>query len=408
MRWRAADSVEWLRGTPINCLITDAPPGRAGSLGLATVKLGPQGVAEGTLTEAPWRKEGPVYAIRDVAWPQVRASKDQATGGPTGLPWIDSAGWMLRMARALAPQKSAWVVAQPPKDEPPGRAEDYLLAVADAAAHGGRWVIDLDDKLRAGLAAGAPEAVKTWRRIGAAVALFEAHKEWRSLPPLGVLGVVSDFSSANEFMATEALNLLARRQLGYRVLEKSKVETAGLEGLKAILYVDQEAPTAGLRRRLASFASQGGLLVLPRVCAPMADGLPAATEAHPRYEVRSLGKGRIAVARADWDDPYAVAMDAHLLLSLRHDLVHVYNTSALNAYCAGAADGSRSVVHLLNYTKRPPSAPVTLAVKQPHRWARMWTLDGTSALPLKSTREGNWFELPLPDFTVYAAIELGA
>src|SRR5690349_13685481 len=78
------------------------------------------------------------------AWPGIKSSRGGGGqgAGPTGVPWVDSNGWLVRLTQAQHPGTTVWVEA-PPKDRrsyPPG---SYELAVADVAAHGGRWVLSL-------------------------------------------------------------------------------------------------------------------------------------------------------------------------------------------------------------------------------------------------------------------------
>src|SRR5437867_10832282 len=62
------------------------------------------------------------------------------------------------------------------------------------------------------------------------------------LDSLAVVGVLSDFSEPNRNLSWETLNLLARRELPFHIIEKSRSLTTPLTGYKAILYTDQETP----------------------------------------------------------------------------------------------------------------------------------------------------------------------
>src|SRR5438067_1957515 len=45
-------------------------------------------------------------------WPGVRLSRGaaaQATAGPTGVPWVDSNGWLIRLESARRPETSIWI-----------------------------------------------------------------------------------------------------------------------------------------------------------------------------------------------------------------------------------------------------------------------------------------------------------
>ena len=76
--------------------------------------------------------------------------------------------------------------------------------------------------------------------------------------------IVSTFSGTNEFLGTEVLNLAARRNLLYRVIDRSAVAAADLTGLRAVLWLDPERPSAPLVDKLDLFAKAGGLLIAER------------------------------------------------------------------------------------------------------------------------------------------------
>src|SRR5581483_1951378 len=94
-------------------------------------------------------------------WPGVRLSRGNAdaSAGPTGVPWVDSNGWAIRLSTALHPHSGAWVNAAPPKQAFPS---SYLTAVADCGAYGGRWIVTVDDALAEGIAKGNNNAVRSW------------------------------------------------------------------------------------------------------------------------------------------------------------------------------------------------------------------------------------------------------
>src|SRR5579883_2158439 len=48
-------------------------------------------------------------------WPGVRLSRHgaDAEAGPTGVPWVDSNGWAVRLAKAIHPESAVWVAAAP-------------------------------------------------------------------------------------------------------------------------------------------------------------------------------------------------------------------------------------------------------------------------------------------------------
>lgn len=399
--WREPMDLSLIAGTPFNCLVIDPtspPPSEAALAGARSA-----GFDVVVLDAAPVAVPG------GCSWPRVDAGgKDGATSGPTGLPWIESNGWRVRLARAMTPDKPVWVrhAKLPENTALPLRSEAYLLAVADAAAHGGRWMVELDAELRRSLAAREPRGLAAWRELVSTAEFFERHAGWASMQPQGALGIVSDFAGANEFVATELLNLLGRRQVGYRIIPTHRASLDNARGLNALLYAAQAAPSRELMVLFAAFARAGGLAILPAAAASSLPQGVAEADAHPGFQVRGEGQGRIAVAKQNWDDPYTVARDVHMLMSRRHDHVHLYNAPSTNSHATISPDGARAVVQLLNYSMRTPAWPVTLAVRKRYRHARLWTPGASGPAELKMIGESEWLEMPLPPFSVYAAVEL--
>src|SRR5262249_50504142 len=147
--------------------------------------------------------------------------------------WVDSNGWLVRLEGALHPENSIWVDA-PPAAANRVSAASYLVALADSASHDGRLVLTVDSELAGGLSARKPQALETWSRITATAGFFAARQLWTAFVPAAVVGVVSDFTGANDFFSRELLNLLARAGQHYRILLKDRVDETAMRGLRAV------------------------------------------------------------------------------------------------------------------------------------------------------------------------------
>ena len=377
-------------------------------------------VAQGMI---PWTPRGemprgsaaPVLAVTGSVWPSVRASNTDrwaggagaasADAGPTGVPWVDTNGWFIQMARVLAPGKGIWIVVDPPEKQTTLRAETYALAVADAAAYGGRWVVTLDEGFASGIAAADASALGDWKALAGALRFFAARQHWSGYQPISIVGILSDFHGDNEFVSTEILNLISRRQVPFRVIEKSAVRAGSLDGLKAIIYSDQELPAAPLRKQLLAFVEAGGLLICPKGSAPLASG-PSVPGAHGRFQVYKAGSGRIAVSTEDQIDPYVCAGDAHFLLGRRQDLVRIWNPGASNSYYAGPVAGRGSaILEVVSYTRRPVS-DMSVYLSNPWRNARFLTLHSQQAQAVGPVKRPDGIEVHIPPFAVFCALEL--
>ena len=395
--WKDPAALDLVKGTAIDYLLIakgadlDGVRARAQQLGIRT------GGADSPPTGV---------AIIKGAWPGVQMGRARGEGvgsGPTGVPWVDSNGWAIRLNRALHPGVAAWVNA-PPAERAFITADSYLIAIADSAAYGGRWIVTLDAPLAQGLAAGKAASLATWKKLTAAAGFFAAHQAWADYIPRAVAGVVSDFTGDNEDFSGELLNLMGRAGLQYRVLLKDKITPASFESLRAVSYTDETPPSADLRRRILTFVEAGGLLIASPKWGEVA-GTPMPGVEQAGYSVHALGKGRIALADADPVDPFSWAADAVVLVSHRYDLVRFWNGGAACFFYTMAPDKKQALVHLLFYAARGPDS-ATVRVAGRYRAARVSTVDTPQVANVVMEAQGDAVEVHLPPVSQYVALEL--
>jgi len=394
--WTDPSSLDLLQGTAIDYLLI----GKGEALEPVRTRAQQTGLH---VTDPDTAPAG--VAVVKGEWPGVKMARGggaaQARGGPTGVPWVDSNGWLIRLESALHPESSIWVDAQPAENARIA-AGSYLVAIADSASHGGRWILSLDGQLAAGLHAQNPQALDTWKKMTAAAGFFAARKNWPGYAPLGVVGVVSDFAGQNEFFSRELLNLLDRAGQHYLILPKDAATDSSFASLRALIYIDADPPAPALRKQMLGFVETGGTLITGPKWGEV-PGTPARAEEHPRYSWHALGKGRIALAHEDPDDPYLWANDSVVLVSHRYDLVRFWNGGATGSYYTMAPDRKQAVVHLLFYANRgPDSASVRIAGR--FRGMKAWTVDGPLKAEMESQRDA--VEVHLPQVSQYVALEL--
>ena len=412
--WTDPALLRLLAASPINCLVFESLAAArpvadaARAAGLAVLEW--SALSPAPLSDIQWNSTAPQIAITELAWPRIKLSartRGAADAGPTGAPWIDSNTWVARLAAARAPRRSVWLAFQTAKDDPVPRESDYIVAIADSAACGARWMVALDDGLRQGLPASNADALKTWRGILAALAFFENHREWNAWEPSGSAGILSSFSGKDEFLSQELLNLAARRNLFYRVLVRSVPESLKLDGLTAVLYVDADPPSADLKNRLARFARSGGLLIVPRALAAQFPGEKPVTCPVAGYDLRSFGQGSVAAATRDWDDPYFLAADAHSLVKRRNDPVTLFNARSMWGHWSMAPAGNAALLQLVAFTSRPNDS-LSMAPARPWRSAAMYTIGADRPAMLEPIRVEGRMEFHLPAFANYTALEFHA
>ena len=387
VEWKDASRLEILKGTPINCLVGDAPPPfSTGDLAFFPKDQLPAGIA-----------------VREGTWPRVlpaQTKKDAAEAGATGAAWVDSNAGLIRLAQTMEPGKPVWLTTLPPGGKEVVPLEEFARAVAEACAYRARWIVALDGPFRAEIEKRSEAGLREWKRVAAALNLFERHSELRNWEPAAALAVVSDFEGDNKLMAEEFLILAPRRHLAYRAIRKADAGKATLSGFKAILWLDGAPPAGALRDQCLEFAQAGGLLISPR---GVVAGDPS--ETFFDYQIHRLGKGRVAVPKEAWYDPFLLVAGVQLLIGNRDNVVQVWNGGSMNSHVLASEKNDRAVAHLIHYSSGR-SQPVTLGFSKPYRSARVCTLDSEKVV--RPVRGGIGIEVPVGEFSGYAAVELEA
>ncbi len=164
--------------------------------------------------------------------PSARTLADMGIrGAPSSEPWIEFNSWRVRSLRLSPASRPIWVSQRPEG----GSAQEYARCVADAAVAGGRWIVALDDGLRARWRGGDSVTLATWRSIVASLRFAEERPEWRQAPAFGNLGIVVDTASSDADVADEYLKLAARRQIPYRPIVRSQLSASLLAGFRSVL-----------------------------------------------------------------------------------------------------------------------------------------------------------------------------
>lgn len=336
------------------------------------------------------KAKGRVSAVRGVS-PGSRNLADMGIrSGPSTEPWIESNIWVVRSFRLGSGWRPVWIGQQPDA----GSVEDYARCVADAAVAGGRWIVALDEGLRAKLRRNDPSALATWQRIGAVLKFAEDHAEWRSFEPYGNLGIVLDTASENADISDEYLNLVARRQVPYRLIGRSQLSARSLAGFRAVLAAELSAPTEAERSALKAFAENGGLVV----AGPWWGNPPK----DDSYAEIPLGKGRVAVYKDP--DPESVARDMRDLLSSSVAGVVAFNVPSVITYASSGGSGKPLLVQLLNYSNSPATA-ITIRVIGSFRTAHWYTLDAAPSDLSISSAEGHT-DVTIPKLSLWGGVLL--
>jgi hypothetical protein len=331
--------------------------------------------------------EGVRPNARDLADMGVRA-------GPSAEPWIESNIWLVRSFRLGTAWRPIWI-SQRPDSSLQG---DYARCVADSAVAGGRWIVALDDDLRARLFRKEANALVSWRSLGNYLKFSEDHAEWRSFAPYGNLGIILDSASRNPEYSNEYLNLVARRQVPYRVIDRSQLSSASLASFQAVLAADLAPPSEPERKMLQVFAEEGGLVVAgPSWGDPPRDDV---------YAEVPLGKGRVVVYKEDPPDPETVARDMLDLLEPEVMGLTAFNVPSVLTYASTSDSGKRALIQFLNYATSPFNSRITVRFNGSFKRAHLYTPeDAPFELEAKAVANGRT-EVAIPKLAVWGALIL--
>jgi hypothetical protein len=342
---------------------------------------------------APLRRANSPLQVLAGVRPSARDLADMGVrAGPSAEPWIESNIWLVHSLRRAGGLRPVWIH----QEADAGAPGEYLRCVADAALAGGRWIISLDDDLRAGLFQKNPEAIASWRSINAYLQFAEAHPEWGRFEPYGKVAILLDPASPHPDFADEYLNLVARRHIPYRILLRSEVSAASLAPFTTVLAADIATPTDPERTVLRAFAEAGGVLI----AGPSWGNPPSDSE----YAGAALGKGRVIVYKDAPPDPETVARDMLDLLEPDQTGLSLFNVPSVLTFVSES--GSRRLVQLLNYATTPFNSKITVRVKGTFKTARLYTPEAGPADLSVRARAEDWTEFAVPKLAVWGAVLL--
>lgn len=435
-RWPSGDpaSLELLKDTPVNCVLVEegawrpqfvaaaqgagvrvlgvigegadaqAAAGRAKAAGLAGLVI--EGSFSGEVVSAveaelpvivlPGRADlrldagrAGVIGTTQGAWPGIRVEAEgSASAGPTGGPWVNTNSGFLRFVRA-ASGAAVWMANRPPEGEVL-RVERYVMAVADAAVAGGRWVVSLDPDFSKRLMAREARAVADWRRLMAHVRFFEEHREWADLPPAGALAVLQDAESG-ALISGGLLDMIGARHTPARPVATRHLSKERLGGTRVLVNIEPGSVPEGARGVLAEYEAAGNVVIAP----PEGFRFPAMAD----YQL-SLER----LSKEDHDRLDGVWKRVTATIGRSNLGARVFNAPGMLSRLLGEAGGGRRVLYLVNYTDYQAES-ITVWLPERFRKARLH-LPGGEVRELEPYRVEEGWGVDIEVIGTVAALEV--
>lgn len=321
---------------------------------------------------------------------------------PTSQPWLDANLAMIRHERAFqhgqAPLYTfSWDVSDEVVKQRGPSAADYSLAVAEAGAFHADLLLELHQRQQKELASGDKDALANWNEVKRTIEFYERGNPGAKEAAARVAVLTNDYDASYE-----AINLMARHNIPYRVLHSADVKARDLEGFDVVIAF--ATPSEELTANIREFAERGGVAVLVNVpgAYPWDSSAPANTAAHSvSYTV---GKGRVIELGEAVTDPETFARDVRRLMVKDRIPVSLWNslTTLVTAY-PGQKPGE-VIVELVNYGEEVTQVQVqvrgsfgAVAVESPERGC---------CQALQAAHVDGFTEFVVPDVLIGARVHL--
>lgn len=278
---------------------------------------------------------------------------------PTSQPWLDENLAMVRYERAFEPRQVplytfSWDLTDPLVKQNGPSPADYSLAVAEAGAFRADLVLELHPQQQKGLAVGDSHALADWEQVRQTIAFYQRPENQKDAAAVGI--ITDDYDTSYE-----EINLMARHNIPFRVLNSYSVKPQDLESFSVVIVF--AAPGKELREGIQTFAEQGGVAVLVNLPGPYPWESPAAAKKNEHSVTYTVGKGRVIELGEAINDPETFAQDVRRLMNKDGIPVSLWNSlTALVAEYPGEKPGE-ATVELVNYDQEPIQVQVQVKGK---------------------------------------------
>ena len=263
---------------------------------------------------------------------------------PTAQPWIDTNLALIKVEqRALNTQVPLYTFSWTDTEQQrPLTADDYSLAVEEAAAFHADLLLQLNEELQKGLTRPGSEAWTLWNRVRSALKFAPDAKEIRLVPAANV-AVVSDQLDTSD----EVLNLLCRHNIPFDVFLPADLKTAKLDRFDILILLAK--PDAENTDRIKSLANAGTTVVLvdSHGTYPWQAGQPV--KLNEQTTSYTVGNGKVLELAEPVSDPETFAQDIRRLLGKRNALFSLWNGLTTIAVPYKDDGGMLTLLEFLNY-----------------------------------------------------------
>ena len=331
---------------------------------------------------------GAVVGTWQGLWPGIAIERGGETmAGPSSNPWIDTNAGFVRFLRA-ASDSAVWLKVAPPENTAIP-AVRYGLAIADAEAAGGRWIVTLDKDLQARLLEGEARALADWKRINSYVSYFERHPEWREFRPFSTLGLIQD-SESGGLLSAGLLDSMYAQHTAVRAIFPGRLTQASLRGIRTLVNVVRPERLSEVDQGvLASFRQTGGSLIAP----PPGWRFGPDTQGGMRPSKQQFARNQ---------DIWEMLSDT----TARQNFgARTFNTAGILFHVLASPDHNQLLIHVVNYTGFAADA-ITVQALGAWKRARLYQPDAAvREMSVYAVQDGTGFDIDKLDVAATILLE---
>lgn len=322
---------------------------------------------------------------------------------PTQQPWIDSNVAFIRFEATYHPHRIplvdfTWNLADSVEQKFGPPPVNYELAVAEAGAFHADLVLPLHNHFEDRLASQNPQALTSWSKIRRYIHFYLGESSENELQPVSNVGIVTDDYESSY----EAMNLMARHNIPFRVLQPARLKAGPLKGMALLVifsHLDNDSAQA-----VDHFASKGGVAVLVGSKGHFRWNSSQPVHQNSQSAIYQDGPGRVVEVAAPIANPEAFAQDIWRLLTASERQLSLWN--ALTTLAATYQDkaGSEILMNLVNYSGQ--AIRVQIRAKGSFAQIRYETPEQGCCVNLSPTDHDGFTEFIVPALTTGGRVHL--
>lgn len=268
---------------------------------------------------------------------------------PTAQPWLDTNLALVKIEQALHPRQVPlysfeWELTDSLQKVQGPHVEDYLLAVAEAAAFHADLVLSLHDNLQKALAQNDADGMHLWKQMQDYLEFYSRSKE--PVEPAGNVGVLAgDYKKSYE-----PINLLARHNIPFRILRPTDLAADRLKEFDMLVVL--ASPPQNIKS-ITDFVARGGTAILVDLPGPYPWQSSRRVQSGDHWVAYAVGKGRVIELSEPVPDPETFAQDLRRLIDKQKVLISLWNALTTVAVPYRKPHDGVTMLELINYAEDP-------------------------------------------------------